>query len=213
MSRAPRAVVLANGVPPSPETASAALDGASIFVCADGGANAAKTLGLLPIAIVGDFDSATRETLAHFAAVPQLRDADPERTDTEKAIDFVLGKAGAAEITLLGASAGRLDHVLGHLSILRRYAGRARIVLEDDDARSWLASGDVTIHVPVGTTVSFFAVGGPAARVTTEGFRYALTERTMALGEQDSVSNVTTGAPARLRIGGGELLLVVVKRP
>jgi thiamine pyrophosphokinase len=105
-----------------------------------------------------------------------------------------------------------LDHVLGHLSILRRYAGRARIVLEDDDARSWMASGEVAIRVPAGTTVSFFAVGGPAAQVTTENFRYPLKERAMALGEQDSISNVTTGSPARLKIGGGELLLVVLKR-
>lgn len=208
-----RAVILANGVPPEPGTIAMALQGASLFVCADGGANAARALGLVPDAIIGDFDSADAETLAHFAAVPQIRDADHHRTDTEKAIDYILSRGPQEEITLLGASAGRLDHVLGHVSLLRRYYGRAPLVMEDDHARSWLARGVVELDVPIGTTVSFFAVGASAEGVTTEHFRYPLTDRTMTLGEQDSVSNITTGRPARIRIGRGELLIFVVTRP
>jgi len=208
-----RAVILANGVPPEPGTIAMALEGASLFVCADGGANSARALGLVPDAIVGDLDSADPETLAHFSTVPQIRDSDHHRTDTEKAIDFILSRGPQDEITLLGASAGRLDHVLGHVALLRRYYGRAPLVLEDDHARSWLARGVVELDVPVGTTVSFFAVGAPAEGVTTEHFRYPLTDRTMALGEQDSVSNVTCGRPARIRIGRGELLVFVVTRP
>ncbi|MEK7314867.1 MAG: thiamine diphosphokinase [Candidatus Eisenbacteria bacterium] len=208
-----RAVILANGVPPEPGTIAMALEGATLFVCADGGANSARALGLVPDAIVGDLDSADAETLVHFAAVPQIRDADHQRTDTEKAIDFILSRGTQEEITLLGASAGRLDHVLGHVSLLRRYYGRAPLVLEDDHARSWLARGVVELDVPIGTTVSFFAVGASAEGVTTEHFRYPLTDQTMALGEQDSVSNVTTGRPARIRIGRGELLIFVVTRP
>ena len=208
-----RAVILANGTPPEPGTIAMALEGASLFVCADGGANSARALGLVPDAIVGDLDSADSETLAHFSMVPQIRDPDHHRTDTEKAIDFILSRGPQDEITLLGASAGRLDHVLGHVSLLRRYYGRAPLVLEDDHARSWLARGDVELDVPIGTTVSFFAVGAPAEGVTTEHFRYPLIGRTMALGEQDSVSNVTTGRPARIHIGRGELLIFVVTRP
>ncbi|MEO7938435.1 MAG: thiamine diphosphokinase [Burkholderiaceae bacterium] len=207
------AVILANGIRPAPDTMARALAGASMFVCADGGANSALALGLVPDAIVGDLDSADPDTLAHFCAVPQVRDLDPQRTDTEKAIDFVLAQGPQDEIALLGASAGRLDHVLGHVGLLRRYAGRAALVLQDDHARSWLARGNVELDVPIGTTVSFFAVGEEAVGVTTEHLRYPLTDSTMALGHQDSVSNVTTGRPARIRIGRGELLVFVVTRP
>ncbi|HSQ60556.1 MAG TPA: thiamine diphosphokinase [Acidobacteriota bacterium] len=208
-----RAVILANGVPPRADTLARALDGASLFVCADGGANAARAAGLVPHAIVGDLDSAERATLAHFASVEQVRDPYPDRTDTEKAIEWILARGAWDEITLLGASAGRLDHVLGNLSLLRRYSGSVSIVLEDDHARSWLARGRVDLDVPVGTTVSFFAVGGPAEAVTTENFRYALRGVRMDLGVQDSISNITTGRPARIRIGRGELLVFVVTRP
>ncbi|HKW50467.1 MAG TPA: thiamine diphosphokinase, partial [Candidatus Eisenbacteria bacterium] len=109
------AVILANGFPPSRETLTRVLAGSSLFVCADGGANTARDLGVTPHAIIGDLDSATTETLAHFIEIPIVRDADTERTDTEKAVEWVFGKGEFEVVTLLGASAGRLDHVLGHV--------------------------------------------------------------------------------------------------
>ena len=208
-----RAVILENGSPPERATIDAALEGASLFVCADGGANTARALGLLPDAIVGDLDSAKRETLAHFSDVPQIHDADLERTDTEKAIEYALARGPYEEITLLAASAGRLDHLLGHLSLLRKFARRTTLVLRDDHGRTWLATGIVELDLPLGTTVSFFAVGAPAEGVTTENFRFPLTGGTMELGGQDSMSNVTSGRPARIRIARGELLISVVTRP
>lgn len=209
----PIAVILANGTPPSLATLTRHLSAASLFVCADGGANAARLHGLKPHAIVGDLDSATPETLAHFADVPRVRDDDTERPDSEKAVRYVLERGPFDEIVLLGASAGRLDHVIGHVSLLRRYAERAPLVLEDDHSRAWIASGAVTLDYPAGTVVSFFGVGTPAEGVTTENLRYALRDRRLELGEQDSLSNVIVARPARITIGAGRLLVFVVSRP
>jgi len=207
------AVILANGTPARPETIARVLQGAACFVCADGGANTARVAGLTPDAIIGDLDSVDPETLKHFAHVPQIRDADPERTDTEKAIEWLRRRQAWERIVVLSATAGRLDHVLGHLSLLRRYADRVTVVLEDDHVRSWLARGDVELDVPIGTIVSFFAAGAAAEGVTTEGLQYALRDHRMELGVQDSISNVTTARPARIRVATGEILIVVVSRP
>jgi len=209
----PNAVILANGIPPSRETLERAIAGASLFVCADGGANVAREYGLAPHAIVGDLDSATAETLRHFAGVAVLRDEDTERTDTEKALEYALARGPFEEVAVLGASAGRLDHVLGHVSLLRRHADRARVVLEDDAARAWLARRATTLEEPAGTVVSFFAVGGPAEGVTTTHLRYPLHDRRLELGAQDSISNVVERSPARIEIARGELLIVVVRKP
>jgi len=210
-----RAVILANGIPPSRTTLERAVRGADVFVCADGGAEAARRAGLLPEAVIGDLDSISPETLEHFRTdgARILRDTDTERTDTEKAIEYVLGRGPVDEIAIYGGSAGRLDHVVGHLSLLHKYAGRANLVLEDDDASAWLASGDVTLDHPEGTVVSFFAAGGPVEGVTTENLRYPLDGRTLRMGAQDSVSNVISARPARIRIGSGRLVVVVLKRP
>ena len=207
------AVVLANGFPPSRETVQHLLSRASLLVCADGGANLARRYGLMPDAIVGDLDSVAPETLAHYRDVALVRDEDTERTDAEKAIDWALARKRFEEVALLGASSGRIDHVIGHIALLRRYRERTRLVLEDDVARAWLGTGAIPIDEPEGTVVSFFAIGGAAGGVTTKNFRYALTDRTLELGEQDSVSNVVAERPASIHVARGDLLVVVVKKP
>ena len=207
------AVILANGTPPSLELLHRALEGNALFLCADGGANAARRLDVRPAAIVGDFDSVTPETLAYFAGVSQIRDEDQERTDTEKTIDYALAQGSLELITLLGASAGRLDHVIGHLAILRKYAGRVRLILEDEAIRAHVATSDTTLTVPAGSTVSFFAVGAPVEGLTTENLRFPLVNRTLELGAQDSLSNVVERTPARIRFRRGHLLVIEVKAP
>ena len=208
----PNAVILANGLPPSRETLKLALDRAALFVCADGGANVARRYGATPEAIVGDIDSTTPDTLAHFRAVPVVRDDDPERTDTEKALEWVLRQGSFDAVTILGATTGRLDHVMGHVSLLHRYRDRTRLVLEDDVVRAWLARKEATIEEPPETVVSFFAVGGAVEGLNTENLRYPLRNCRLELGTQDSISNVVEKSPAAVRMASGEILVVVVKR-
>jgi thiamine pyrophosphokinase len=202
------AVILANGMPPAAETLQRALARSALFLCADGGANAARGFGVKPAAIVGDFDSVTRETLAHFAGVTQIRDEDQNRTDTEKAIEYALAQGAFDEITLIGAGSGRLDHVLGHIGLLRKYQARVRLVMEDDGARAHVAGGDVELSGPPGSLVSFFAVGAPVEGVTTVNLRYPLRDRTLDLGIQDSISNEVVAAPAWIRFKRGSLLVI-----
>lgn len=207
------AVILANGTPPAAETLRRALARSALFVCADGGANTARALGVRPSAIVGDFDSITPETLAHFAGVTQIRDPDENRTDIEKAIDHALAQGAFDEITLLGAISGRLDHVLGHIGLLRKYLGRVRLVMEGGGGRAYVSGADIELQCPRGTVVSFFAVGSPVKGVTTENLRYPLRGSTLELGVQDSISNVVEATPARIRFERGTILVVEVSNP
>lgn len=209
----PRAVILANGAPPSPETLRRAVSRAALFVCADGGANAARDIGLSPDAIVGDLDSISAESLAHFQGVPIIHVPEQDRTDAEKAIEYALSRGPFEEVTLLGATAGRLDHVFEHLALLRRFEGRTRLVLEDERTRAFLARGDVRLDLPAGTTVSFFAVSGPAEGVTTENLRYPLVDSTLAFGARDSMSNLVERTPAWIRIRNGEVIVFAVTSP
>ena len=208
-----QAVILANGFPPGHETLTRALDRSSLFVCADGGANVAMDHGVTPHAIVGDMDSVSDAALAHFQDIPVVRDESTERTDTEKSLEWALGQGSFDLITLLGASAGRLDHVLGHLSLLRRYHDRVKVILEDDSGRAYLGRGVVPIDARPGTVVSFFAVGGVAEGVTTDNLRYRLRDSRLEMGVQDSVSNVVERTPAAVRVARGDLIVIVVTKP
>jgi len=208
-----QAVILANGTPPTAETLRRAITRSELFLCADGGANAARALGAQPDAIVGDLDSVTPETLAHFTGVTLVRDADQNRTDSEKAIDYALSRGSFHEITLLGASSGRLDHVVGHIGLLRKYLGRVRLVMENESDRAYAAQSDVKLESPRGSVVSFFAVGAPVQHVTTENLRFPLVDRTLELGVQDSISNVVDAVPAWIRFQGGPLFVMETRIP
>jgi thiamine pyrophosphokinase len=209
----PKAVILANGAPPPPEVLRRAIEGTALFLCADGGANVARDLGLSPDAIVGDLDSISVESRHHFRKVPIIHVPEQDRPDTEKAVEYALARAPYEEITILGATEGRLDHVLGHVGLLRRFADRTRLVLEDSRGRAFLARGEARLDLPAGTTVSFFAISGPAEGVTTENLRYPLRDQTLVLGELDSLSNVVDRCPAWIRIRKGEVVVVAVTRP
>src|SRR5688572_28914557 len=86
----PNAVILANGTPPSRATLKDALRRATLFVCADGGSDVARRYGEIPHAIVGDLDSISEESLSVFGEIPIIPNPDTERTDTEKAVEWVL---------------------------------------------------------------------------------------------------------------------------
>jgi len=207
------AVVLTHGIPPTRETLSRALREATLFVCADGAADHARACGFGPDVISGDMDSVTPETLTGMPEARIVRDGDTETTDTEKAIRFVLARGGFTRIVLLGASADRLDHVVGHLSLMLRYSGPTEISLEDDRGRAFVGSGTMTLDASAGTVVSFFAVGGPAIGVTTDGLRYPLRDAHLAMGVRDSISNVIATQPASVSIAQGRLVFFVVNRP
>jgi thiamine pyrophosphokinase len=58
-----RALILANGKPPSKRLFKNFLSHADLFICADGGANTAARFGCAPDLIIGDLDSMKREQL------------------------------------------------------------------------------------------------------------------------------------------------------
>lgn len=73
--------------------------------------------GITPAFAVGDFDSLTPAEFARVQAqVPELHTAKPEKdeTDTEMAVRLAF-KAGAERVQLIGATGGRLDHLLANL--------------------------------------------------------------------------------------------------
>jgi thiamine pyrophosphokinase len=209
------AVLLANGVPPSLGLLSGALEAAELFVCADGGANAARAMGLVPRAIVGDMDSVAAATQRHFARlqVEFLPDPDTERTDLDKAIRYLRQRGGLDRIRIFGATAGRLDHVVGHLGLLFRYPDDPALILEDDELSAFVAGGEVRLDYPAGTRVSFFGVGGPVHGVSTENLRYPLATPELRMGGQDSISNEVQAAPAWVRIAGGQALFLIGRKP
>src|ERR1700741_630380 len=103
------ALIIANGILPSPEKVKTLVHSADLIICADGGANHARLLGITPHIILGDFDSIEPSTKQHFKNITQLLIDDQESTDLEKALRYCIEQR-TLSVDIVGASGGRIDH-------------------------------------------------------------------------------------------------------
>ncbi|MBR9975054.1 MAG: thiamine diphosphokinase [Bacteroidetes bacterium] len=117
---------------------------ADMVVCADGGANAARDLEIVPHVVIGDFDSITADTRAFFerAGVSMMHLPRQNDTDFEKAL-ILLRMQGVKTVAVCGVTGKLLDHTLGNFSILLRYADAFRIVMFDPHYRIDLISAGI----------------------------------------------------------------------
>lgn len=204
-----RALVFANGQPPSLQLMRDLARGAGLLVAADGGAGYAVAAGLTVQHVVGDLDSvsaAIRDALPPGAV---HRDPDPDHTDLEKAVAFCVAR-GYSEIDVVAAGGGRADHALANLSIPILFRGRARVRLIDDEFEISLVEGSATIDRPAGTIVSLIAAA-PCAGVTTTGLRWDLDDHSLAFSPY-GVHNEVARRPATVSVRSGDLLLFAGRR-
>lgn len=199
-----RALVVANGEPPSAALARQLRAGAALVVAADGGADVAHALGVEVDAAVGDLDSITRAARARLGGPRLHRDLNPDTTDLQKAVAFCLAR-GASAIDVIAAGAGRADHALANLSLLVIFRGAAAIRIVDDLFEVSVVDGAAAVDGPPGTVVSLVAIG-ECRGVTTHGLRWDLSDHTLQFSPL-GVHNEIARPPATISVAEGDLLL------
>ena len=178
-----------------------------LVVAADSGADVARSLGLVPDVIVGDFDSVTP---AAAAAVPEQRrfPADKDATDLALALAEARDR-GAASISVVGGAGGRLDHFLANVAALASdEPGAVRVDALMGSARLWVVRHRETIRGAVGDLVTLLAHGGPATGIHTTGLRWALDGETLEAGSSRGVSNVFAAPEATVTLEAGVILAI-----
>jgi len=199
-----RALVFANGEPPSSQLIAGLRKGVDLIVAADGGADKALALGVVPDAVVGDLDSASDASRNVIPAAAFIRADDPDHTDLQKAVAFAL-QQGCREIDVVAAGGGRADHALANLSILALSGEDIIIRVIDDLFEVTRVDSRAVIDAPVGTVVSLVPIG-VCTGVTTSGLRWELDDRDIAFGPL-GVHNEVVQRPAAVSLREGLLLL------
>jgi len=199
-------LLLCNGEPPSRQLARRCVRIADRTIAADGGANAARALGLIPDLIIGDLDSITAATRRAFAAVQTVRVRRQDNTDAEKALDYIRSHGGG-RVIVLGATGGRIDMTLATLSICWRYAGALDILIAGDGWYAVPLRGDRTFLSPPGTRVSLIPFGR-CSGITLHGLRFPMVDGTLRVGEV-AVSNVVRSRRFSVAVRHGSLLVTV----
>ncbi len=224
-----RAIIVADGDRPSRAALDAAWPGwetgVGLVVAADGGAVAARALGLAVDVLVGDADSIAPdevERLAMAGVDVETAAVDKDETDTELALLAAI-RRGATELTVLGAFGGaRLDHALANVGLLA-HPGLEGRPIELLDGRTRVRElvapgpdgGPATLGLPgrVGGLVSLLPASDDVEGVTTSGLRYPLADESLPLGPARGVSNVRLAADARVTLRRGRLLVIDTSAP
>ncbi len=213
MSRGPLCVVFLAGDNGDPGRERQLAEQAAIRLAADGGARRLLELGVLPDAVVGDFDSLAADDLARLEASGVELQRHPVRkdlTDGELVVEEAL-RRGAGEVVLLGGT-GALDHTLGHLAILTRLAARgvaARLVAQGLAVRVLVGPAEACLDAGPGTRVSVVPIGGDAT-VTLTGLDYPLDHGILPATACLGLGNrVAAPGPARIAVHAGSVAVLV----
>lgn len=149
----------------------------------DGGADVARSFGVVPAAIVGDLDSLVdREDWP--AETRILRVDEQETTDFEKALYLT-----SAPLTIaLGMTGGRFDHTLAALDALARQAAGRRILLIDKVDLALTLDGPFSFDTVIGERVSIHPLG-PVRFERSTGMRWPLGGLKLEPGVRTGTSN------------------------
>lgn len=205
------AIILCNGRKPPLRLISNELERANLFIAADGGANHAEELGLIPDLIVGDLDSYRPANPPE--SVEVILKPDQETNDLEKALWSALDR-DVTTVSIYGATGDRIDQTLKNLSVLRQFHHRfEHIRFVDRHGELFLLPKTYRAKLPIGTTVSLIPLSSRVEGITTRGLQYPLNDEDLEIGERDGSSNRALEPEIRIEHKRGDLLLFVKTKP
>jgi thiamine pyrophosphokinase len=195
-------VTLVGGAPTTPRALGAALRLAPCLVAADGGADRALAAGVMPRAVIGDFDSISP---AGRAALPSDRlhpISEQETTDFDKALRSVV----APFVLALGFAGARIDHGLAVFNTLVRHPGRRCLVLGGQDA-VFLCPPAITLNLRPGDRLSLFPMGPVSGRST--GLRWPVDGLEFAPDGLIGTSNMVADPVVTLSFDAPRMLVIL----
>ena len=185
------------------------------FICCDGAANRACSLGLPIRLLVGDMDSIQLSVFKSLQTqTPILRlPCEKDWTDLEMACNLAIER-GADRVTIVGGLGGRMDHAMGNLQCLFALARRgvdAQMEGRDEVVRVLLKEG--RILGAKGKTFSLVPLLPDTIVQRMEGAFYPLHHAALPLGCTLGISNVAVEDVVQIQIQQGAALLFIVREP
>ena len=124
--------IIANGYVKNADFHKDLLKDADIIICADGGADNAKKIGVIPNYIIGDLDSASKSSIEFFKDKSKIiKDNNPDKTDMEIALSLAETLA-PYEILIMGAIGDRIDHTLANIMCLDKIKSDVKAQIVDE---------------------------------------------------------------------------------
>lgn len=184
------------------------------IIAADSGMEFLYRIGQKPDMIIGDFDSVRPQVLAYFKEQDGIvfKELNPVKDDTDT--EFAIRQAlilGTEEITILGGTGNRIDHVLGNVSLLG-IGLRERVRMQMLDGHNRIRMIDKPVRIKkeeqFGTYVSLLPYSSRISHLFLKGFKYPLEDFTMEPFSSIGISNEIIEQEAEILFEDGILLVI-----
>ncbi|MEP4197480.1 MAG: thiamine diphosphokinase [Aliishimia sp.] len=173
-------------------------------IAADGGATQAIAAGLMPKAVIGDFDSLDVKTRAALPPESMLHVSEQDSTDFEKA----LMRIAAPLVIGVGFTGGRLDHTFAALHGMLRFQDKPVVLIAEHEV-ILLAPPRLELSLPANAVVSLFPLIPVQGRST--GLVWPIDGLKMVPGQVIGTSNKAVGGPLKLEMDGPGMALFLPK--
>lgn len=207
------ALIIANGEACSRELLDQVLEWSPYVVVLDGAIDRVLHLGIKIDVLFGDFDRITQnldDLKKQQFPLEVVHAPDQDKTDLEKAIEFLIEK-GHPAVNILWATGKRADHTLANLTNLVRYKEQIKLKIIDDYScifpilslpnkfTKWYKAGTQLSLMPVGTAIG----------ITTSNLKYPLSNEDLIIGYRNGNSNeVLEDGNVEIAYKNGEMLIM-----
>ncbi len=198
-------VTLAGGGPFGRRDLDFCLSRAPVAVAADSGADGLLRLGVMPEAVIGDFDSLSASARAAIPAARQHPVPEQATTDFDKALRSI----EAPFVLALGFAGARLDHGLAAMNTLVTRPDRRCILVGPKDL-AFAAPARLELTLTPGEPLSLF----PMTRVTgaSRGLEWPIDRLELAPDGMIGTSNRVTSRHVVLEFDAPGMLVILPRR-
>jgi thiamine pyrophosphokinase len=203
-----KAIILANGDASSvAQIKFLKKKGFDKFICADGGADSARKLNIVPDIIIGDLDSISEKTIKYFENMSEIIQQKRQNdTDVEKALKYLI-KRKYEKVILLGATGDRLDHTICNLGIVIKFFNKINISILHKKSFLTAYNNNVEFKTIHGEIISIYGFD-TKTKIKSKGLKYPLNNISLPFGQKESTSNVATSNSVSLKIDGGIIFVI-----
>ena len=177
-----------------------------LVVAADRGYNVARSLGIKPGLLVGDFDSLGEIPQHDHVIRLKVRKDD---TDLEHAVKVAM-EYGYTDFIVYGAAGGMPDHTIGNIAVAEMIADKGCKSLFYGPASGFTVIRDGAFRLPVRAEgrVGVFSLREISHGVTIRGLSYEAEDIDLPRATTRGVGNVFIGKKAEVSVRDGTLLIV-----
>lgn len=186
------------------------------IIAVDKGLEALYLLNILPDHIVGDFDSVSNHILHFYTnknVIVHQYNSEKDYTDTDIALKLAM-ELNSTNITILGATGTRIDHILANIHILLQTLDKnIHCSIIDEYNKIYLINSNTTLkkNLSFGKYVSLIPLTTTVTGVTLKGFKYLIENYTLEIGQSLGISNEINEDIATIELKQGCLIVIESK--